>query len=58
MAESLPESTPMTTNMMFAGMEDSRAIANYIKQNAREAAHTLQIQLEYLPRLQKKQFKF
>lgn len=56
MAESLPLSTRMTTNMMFAGMEASRAIANYIKQNAREAVHTLQIQLEYLPRLQKKQF--
>jgi hypothetical protein len=38
MAEAYVASTRMATNMMFAGMEATRATTNYARQNAREAS--------------------
>ena len=38
MAEAYIASTRMTTNMMFAGLEVSRATTNYTRQNAKEAS--------------------
>ncbi len=38
MAEAYVASTRMATNMMFAGMEATRATTNYTRQNAKEAA--------------------
>jgi hypothetical protein len=38
MAEAYVTSTRMATNMMFAGMEASRATTNYTRQNAKEAS--------------------
>jgi hypothetical protein len=38
MAEAYVTSTRMATNMMFAGMEATRATANYTRQNAKEAS--------------------
>ena len=38
MAEAYVASTRMTTNMMFAGLEATRATTNYARQNAKEAA--------------------
>ncbi len=39
MAEAYVSSTRMATNMMFAGMEATRATTNYTRQNAKEASH-------------------
>jgi hypothetical protein len=58
MAEAYVTSTRMATNMMFAGMEATKATTNYTRQNAKKRHVLLQIQPEHLPRLQKKQFKF
>jgi len=38
MAEAYAASTRMATNMMFAGMEATRATTNYARQNAKEAS--------------------
>jgi hypothetical protein len=38
MAEAYVASTRMTTNMMFAGLEATRATTNYARQNAKEAS--------------------
>ena len=38
MTEAFVASTRMATNMMFAGLEATRATTNYTRQNAREAA--------------------
>jgi hypothetical protein len=38
MTEAYVASTRMATNMLFAGLEASRATTNYTRQNAREAA--------------------
>src|SRR5215210_5453663 len=38
MAEAYVSSTRMATNMMFAGMEATRATTNYARQNAKEAS--------------------
>ena len=38
MAEAYVTSTRMATNMMFAGLEATRATTNYARQNAKEAA--------------------
>jgi hypothetical protein len=38
MAEAYAASTRMATNMMFAGMEATRATTNYTRQNAKEAS--------------------
>src|SRR5215210_1413596 len=38
MAEAYVSSTRMATNMMFAGMETTRASTNYTRQNAKEAS--------------------
>jgi hypothetical protein len=38
MTEAYVASTRMATNMLFAGLEASRATTNYARQNAREAA--------------------
>ena len=38
MAEAYAASTRMATNVLFAGLEASRATTNYARQNAREAA--------------------
>jgi hypothetical protein len=38
MTEAYVTSTRMATNMMFAGLEASRATTNYARQNAREAS--------------------
>ena len=38
MAEAYVASTRMATNMMFAGMEATRATTNYARQNAKEAS--------------------
>jgi hypothetical protein len=38
MAEAYVASTRMTTNMMFAGLEATRATTNYARQNSKEAS--------------------
>jgi hypothetical protein len=38
MAEAYVASKRMTTNMMFAGLEATRATTNYARQNAKEAS--------------------
>lgn len=60
MTEAYVASTCMATNVLFAGIEVTRATINYSRQNTKEASHVLlQMQLKHLPRLlQKKQFKF
>ena len=39
MTEVYMASTRMATGLMFAGMEAARATTNYVRQNAKEAAH-------------------
>ncbi len=58
MAEAYVTSTRMTTNMMFAGLEATRATTNYARQNAKKRHVLLQTRLEHLSRRQKKRFKF
>ena len=60
MTEAYVASTCMATNVLFAGIEVTRATINYSRQNTKEASHVLlQMQLKHLPRLlQKKNFKF